>query len=108
MPRPRDDGIVIGTLDPGPRNSIADVGVTVGHVTVERTGVTAVVPPSFPVPAGTAVLNGAGELTGSLEIRGWGILETPVYLTSTHAGGRGFDGAVSVAIANDPPVGGDG
>ncbi len=107
MSRPREDGIVIGTLEPGPRNSIADVGVTVGHVTVERTGVTAVVPPSLPVPAGTAVLNGAGELTGSLEIREWGILETPVYLTSTHAVGRVYDGAVSVAMANDPRVGVD-
>ena len=51
MSGPRDDGIVIGTLEPGPRNSIADVGVTVGHVTVERTGVTAVVPPSLPLVA---------------------------------------------------------
>jgi D-aminopeptidase len=107
MSRPRDDGIVIGTLEPGPRNSIADVGVTVGHVTVEHTGVTAVVPPSLPLPAGTAVLNGAGELTGSLEIREWGILETPVYLTSTHAVGRVYDGAVSVAMARDPRVGVD-
>jgi D-aminopeptidase len=107
MSRPREDGIVIGTLEPGPRNSIADGGATVGHVTVERTGVTAVVPPSLPVPAGTAVLNGAGELTGSLEIREWGILETPVYLTSTHAVGRVYDGAVSVAMANDPRVGVD-
>jgi D-aminopeptidase len=107
MSWPREDGIVIGLLEPGPRNSIADVGVTVGHVTVERTGVTAVVPPSLPLPAGTAVLNGAGELTGSLEIREWGILETPVYLTSTHAVGRVYDGAVSVAMANDPRVGVD-
>jgi D-aminopeptidase len=107
MSRPREDGIVIGALEPGPRNSIADVGVTVGHVTVERTGVTAVVPPSLPLAAGTAVLNGAGELTGSLEIREWGILETPVYLTSTHAVGRVYDGAVSVAIASDPRVGVD-
>src|SRR4051794_29368517 len=98
MSRPRDDGIVIGALDPGPRNSIADVGVIVGHVTVERTGVTAIVPPELPVPAGTAVLNGAGELTGSLEIREWGLLETPVYLTSTHAVGRIMDGAVAVAV----------
>jgi D-aminopeptidase len=105
MSRPREDGIVIGTLEPGPRNSIADVGVAVGHVTVEHTGVTAVVPPSLPLPAGTAVLNGAGELTGSLEIREWGILETPVYLTSTHAVGRVYDGAVSVAMARDPRVG---
>jgi len=107
MSRPREDGIVVGMLEPGPRNTIADVGVTVGHVTVERTGVTAVVPPSLPVPAGTAVLNGAGELTGSLEIREWGILETPVYLTSTHAVGRVYDGAVSVAMARDPRVGVD-
>jgi D-aminopeptidase len=107
MSRPREDGIVIGALEPGPLNSIADVGVTVGHVTVERTGVTAVVPPSLPLPAGTAVLNGAGELTGSLEIREWGILETPVYLTSTHAVGRVYDGAVSVAMAADPRVGVD-
>jgi D-aminopeptidase len=106
-PRPREDGVVIGTLEPGPRNSIADAGVTVGHVTVEHTGVTAVVPPSLPLPAGTAVLNGAGELTGSLEIREWGLLETPVYLTSTHAVGRVYDGAVSVAIAADPRVGVD-
>src|SRR5207244_605007 len=107
MSRPREDGIVIGTLEPGPRNSVADAGITVGHVTVERTGVTAVVPPSLPIPAGTAVLNGAGELTGSLEIREWGILETPVYLTSTHAVGRVYDGAVSVAMARDPRVGVD-
>jgi D-aminopeptidase len=107
MSRPREDGIVIGTLEPGPRNSIADVGVNVGHVTVEQTGVTAVVPPTLPVPAGTAVLNGAGELTGSLEIREWGRLDTPVYLTSTHAVGRVYDGAVSVAMANDPRVGVD-
>src|SRR5262252_5319728 len=105
MSRPREDGIVIGTLEPGLRNSIADVGITVGHVTVERTGVTAVVPPSLPLPAGTAVLNGAGELTGSLEIREWGGLGTPVYLTSTHAVGRVYDGAVSVAMAADPQVG---
>jgi D-aminopeptidase len=105
MSRPRDDGIAIGTLEPGPRNSIADVGVTVGHVTVEHTGVTAVLPPSLPLPAGTAVLNGAGELTGSLEIRERGILETPIYLTSTHAVGRVYDGAVSVAMARDPRVG---
>jgi len=107
MSRPRDDGIVIGTLEPGPRNSIADVGVRVGHVTIEVTGVTAVVPPLLPAPAGTAVLNGAGELTGAHEIREWGLLETPVYLTSTHAVGRVYEGAVQVAMAADPRVGVD-
>jgi D-aminopeptidase len=105
MASPREDGIVIGQLEPGPRNSIADVGVMVGHVTVEVTGVTALAPPLLPAPAGTAVLNGAGELTGSLQIREWGLLETPVYLTSTHAVGRVYEGAVQAAIGADPRVG---
>ena len=101
----REDGIAIGLLEPGPRNSVADVaGVTVGHVTVELTGVSVVVPPSLPLPAGVAVLNGAGELTGSHEIREWGRLDTPVYLTATHAVGRIYDGAVAVAMAADPRV----
>jgi D-aminopeptidase len=105
MSRPRDDGIVIGTLEPGPLNSIADAGVSVGHVKVEVTGVTAVVPPLLPAAAGVAVLNGAGELTGAHEIREWGQIDTPVYLTSTHAVGRVYDGAVQVAMAADPRIG---
>ncbi|HET7758926.1 MAG TPA: P1 family peptidase [Gaiellaceae bacterium] len=111
-PRPRELGVVIGELEPGPTSSIADVeGVRVGHVTVwkdepvARTGVTAIVPPSLPVPAGVAVLNGAGELTSSHEIREWGEIETPIYLTSTHAVGRVYDGAVQVAVRDDPLVG---
>jgi D-aminopeptidase len=125
-PRPRELGIRPGMLPTGARNAITDVpGVTVGHVTVwrdeaeppacrgiARTGVTVVVPPAgehpltvAPVAAGTAVLNGAGELTGVLEIREWGLLQTPVYLTSTMQVGRIYDGAVSVAMADDPEVG---
>ena len=112
---------MIGTLEPGPSNSIADVGgIRVGHVTiwrdeadppqgrgVGRSGVTAVVPRTLPLPAGVAVLNGAGELTGSHEIREWGQLETPVYLTATMAVGRVYDGAVAVAARDDPRVGVD-
>ena len=67
----------------GPLDAITDVpGVRVGHVTIwhdepdgiARTGVTAIVPDDpgemhrRPMAAGTAVLNGAGELTGSIEI----------------------------------------
>ena len=66
---------------------------------------TAVVPQSLPLPAGVAVLNGAGELTGSHEIREWGQLETPVYLTATMAVGRVYDGAVEVATRADARVG---
>lgn len=123
----REHGLRIGGLDAGAANSIADVaGVRVGHVTVARdepdppggrgvarTGVTAVVHESVaamyaePPAAGVAVLNGAGELTGSLEVREWGELKTPVYLTATMAVGRVYDGAVAVAVAADPAVGVD-
>lgn len=124
-PRLRELGLRIGRFDAGAANAITDVtGVTVGHVTVwrdepeppvgrgvARTGVTAVVPAppatifAEPVPAATAVLNGAGELTGSVLVAEWGRLETPVYLTSTHAVGRVYDGAVAAAVAADPRVG---
>jgi D-aminopeptidase len=57
------------------------------------------------VPAGTAVLNGSGELTSSLVTREWGRIETPIYLTSTHAVGRVYDGAIEVAVASDSRVG---
>jgi D-aminopeptidase len=52
-------------------------------------------------------LNGAGELTGSLPIAEWGLIETPIYLTSTMAVGRVYDGAVAVAAAAEPTVGVD-
>ena len=124
-PRLRELGLRIGRFDAGAANAITDVsGVTVGHVTVwrdepeppqargiARTGVTAVLPGAVetifgaPVPAGTAVLNGSGELTSSLVIREWGRIETPVYLTSTHAVGRVYDSAIEVAVAADPRVG---
>jgi D-aminopeptidase len=124
-PRLRELGLRIGRFEAGPANAVTDVaGVSVGHVTVwydepgppdgrgvARTGVTAVLPAPVetlhgdPIPAGIAVLNGAGELTGSMQIAEWGRIETPVYLTSTHAVGRVYDGAVDVAIAADPDVG---
>jgi D-aminopeptidase len=124
-PRLRELGLRIGRFETGPANGITDVaGVAVGHVTVwhdeperpdgrgvARTGVTAVLPAPVdsifaqPVPAGTAVLNGAGELTGSLTVAEWGVIETPVYLTSTHAVGRVYDGAVRVAVDADERVG---
>jgi D-aminopeptidase len=123
----RDEGLRVGHLEPGPFNAISDVaGVLVGHVTVQRdeppppagrgvarTGVTAIVPISGtsvfrrPLPAGAAVLNGAGELTGFLQISEWGLIETPLFLTSTMAVGRIFDGAVALACAVDDGVGVD-
>ena len=126
-PRLRELGLRIGEYQPGPENAITDVAdITVGHVTiwrdepdppagrgVGRSGVTVILPGELatraaePVPAGTAVLNGAGELTGSIEIRELGAIYSPVCLTATMAVGRVYDGAVAAAVAADPRVGVD-
>lgn len=87
----RDIAGPVGRLQPGPRNAITDVpGVLVGQSQSESgepTGVTVVVPPTLPAPAGTAVVNGMGELTGRIEIDELGTMETPVYLCGSHAVG---------------------
>lgn len=120
--RVRDLGVRIGVLPPGPTNTIVDVcGVAVGHRTVwrdeadppagrgtARTGVTAIVPFGVDVlareriPAGAAVLNGAGEAIGITAIGEWGMLETPIFLTSSMAIGRVYDGAVSALVEGGP------
>jgi D-aminopeptidase len=125
MPRARDLGVVIGTLPPGPTNSVLDVpGVGLGHATVHRdepappagrgtarTGVTTLVVAEDaylrPVPAGGAVLNGAGECTGFIAAAEWGAAETPVYLTSTMQLGRVYDAACEIALEQHPSVADD-
>lgn len=103
--RARDLGIPFdGT--PGELNAITDVpGVAVGHSTMiedypdgsaARTGVTAVLPRGeesifTPVFAGTAVLNGAGEMTGTIWLEASGFLEGPVMLTTTQSVGIVFE-----------------
>jgi D-aminopeptidase len=122
MPRARDLGVVIGALPPGPTNSVLDVaGVGLGHATVHRdepappagrgvarTGVTTLVVSEDaylrPLPAGGAVLNGAGECTGFLSAAEWGATETPVYLTSTMQLGRVYDAACEIALEQHPVV----
>jgi D-aminopeptidase len=97
-PRWRDLAGPVGRLEPGPRNAITDVpGVRVGHAQAasgERTGVTAVAPPSLPAPAGTDTVNGVGELTCKLEIDEWGLIGTPIYLCGTHAVGTVLQAAI--------------
>jgi D-aminopeptidase len=99
-----------GDLPTGAQNAITDVpGVRVGHVTVwhgergdpiARTGATAIVldePHAMferPMAAAPAVLNGAGELTGSIAMAEWGLLETPIVLTATSSVGRAYDAVV--------------
>jgi len=93
-PRVRESGIVVGVLAPGPLNAITDVqGVKVGHVTLingasVRTGVTAIVPHGGnvfreKVPAGIAVANGFGKLTGFTQVEELATIETPIILTNT-------------------------
>jgi D-aminopeptidase len=125
MPRVTDLGITIGLLPPGPTGSVLDVpGTGLGHATVwrdeasppagrgiARTGVTVLDPGgdlfAFPVPAGAAVLNGAGECTGLLAAEEWGLAETPVFLTSTMQLGRVYDAACELLIAEQPAIGCD-
>jgi D-aminopeptidase len=91
----------VGRLEPGPADAITDVGgVRVGHAQAasgERTGVTVVAPPTVPVPAGVATVNGTGELTAKLEIDERGVLETPVYLCGTYALGTVYQAAVEAS-----------
>jgi D-aminopeptidase len=122
MPRPADLGIRIGSLKPGPSGSVLDVpGVGLGHTTLvrdepapprgrgtARTGVTVLLLAEDayrrPLAAGGAVLNGAGECTGFLGAAEWGLVETPVYLTSTMQLGRVYDAACELALEQDPRV----
>lgn len=58
-----------------------------------------------PVPAGGAVLNGAGECTGFITAAEWGLVETPVFLTSTMQVGRVYDAACELLMAEDDRIG---
>jgi D-aminopeptidase len=123
MPRVPDLGITLGLLPPGPTGSVLDVpGAGLGHATVwrdeppppagrgtARTGVTVIDPGGdlfrFPVPAGGAVLSGAGECTGMLAAGEWGLAETPVFLTSTMQLGRVYDAACELLMDEQPAIG---
>jgi D-aminopeptidase len=56
------------------------------------------------LPAGGAVLNGAGECTGFITAGEWGTLETPVFLTSTLQLGRVYDAACELMLERFPGV----
>src|SRR5262245_23879840 len=116
-PRARDLGLTFGDLEPGPHNAITDVAlVRVGQITcwsddpddVARTGVTAIVPGDLrdlyerPMAASPAVLNGCGELTGSITMAEWGTIDAPIMLTGTSSIGRVFDAGVDASREADP------
>ena len=114
-PRAHDLGIRIGTGHPGPLNALTDVaGVRVGHRTIVRddgphairTGVTAIFPHEGDpwnewVYAGTHILNGYGELIGVNQLREWGVLMSPVVLTSSQQIGKAYDATFRWMAARD-------
>ena len=57
------------------------------------------------VAAGSAVLNGAGEMIGITAINEWGVIETPIFLTSSMAIGRVYDAAVETLVERIPEAG---
>lgn len=99
----------IGRMQPGARNSIADVpGVRVGHCTVDnenhKTGVTVVLPCEDDIfrskmVAACHVLNGFGKTTGLMQIGELGTLETPIALTNTLNVGLVHDAMVEYLCA---------
>ncbi len=123
-PRVRECGIKIGNMEPGQQNSITDIeGVRVGSVTLiqgegkltpglgpVRTGVTVILPHTksvFEEKVRSAVhaQNGAGELTGALQVMEWGILETPIALTNSLNVGLVHDGMVEYMLKENPEIG---
>jgi D-aminopeptidase len=110
MPSARSLNIIPGILSPGPLNDITDVaGVLVGHCTLIesddiRTGVTAILPHSGnifqdKVPAGLAVGNGFGKMTGSTQVIELGEIETPILLTNTLSVPRAADALIEWTLA---------
>jgi D-aminopeptidase len=108
-PRPREAGIIIGELSPGPLNAITDVpGVLVGHATMIegdsiRTGVTAILPHAGDlyrerVPAAIVVGNGFGKLVGLSQVQELGELETPILLTGTLSVFRAADALIDTLL----------
>ena len=113
--RAREAGIRPGVLATGPLNAITDVpGVRVGHVTLiegrnVRTGVTAILPHrgdvfQEKVPAGIAVGNGFGKLTGITQVRELGEIETPVVLTNTLSVPQAADAVIGYTLALNEDV----
>jgi D-aminopeptidase len=115
--RARELGIQIGRYATGTHNAITDVaGIRVGHYTlnedtprgVARTGVT-VIEPNVDIYrqrlfAGASVINGSGELTGMTQISEWGILETPIALTSTMNVGNVTNGVIEYMFDRYPDL----
>jgi len=98
MPKVREIGLVVGSMNTGAKNCITDVdGVSVGHVTLDYaadngdyacTGVTAILPHSGnlfreKLVAAAYVINGFGKTAGLVQVEELGTIESPIMLTNT-------------------------
>lgn len=123
-PRAREAGIWFGELPTGPRNMITDIpGVKVGHSTIIkgsgplapgegpiRTGVTAILPHEGslyekPVKGAYFDFNGCGGLGGALQIREFGLIDSPIMLTNTMSMGAVAQATIRHMLKNNPSVG---
>ena len=123
-PRCREYGLRLGTLDPGPKDTIADVGeVRVGHVSLVsgegplvpgkgpvRTGLTVVVPHRGNLwrdrpKAMWETINGCGELTSAVTMREFGVIESPIALTNTMCVGNAVMGLIEAILEDNPQAG---
>lgn len=121
--RLRDLGVKIGSCPTGRYNAITDVpGVLVGHTTrIEgsgklvvgkgpiRTGVTAILPNSNifndRVIGSCFILNGAGEVSGLMQVMEWGLIETPILLTNSLSVGTCSEAVVKYMLKKHPGIG---
>ncbi|MCD6450509.1 MAG: P1 family peptidase [Thermotogaceae bacterium] len=109
--RLRNYDVKVGKFPTGRRNLITDVpGVKVGNFTlikenpVFRTGVTVVFPAddciyNLRIFASSFVMNGYGKSTGLIQIEELGLLETPIFITSTLNVGKVWDAAVEYILS---------
>jgi len=123
-PRARDAGVWFGEIPPGPRNMLTDVpGVKVGHCSIirgsgplkpgegpVRTGVTAILPHDGsmyerPVKGTYFDFNGCGGLGGALQIREFGVIDTPIALTNTMSMGTVSEALIRYMVRQNPSAG---
>jgi len=114
-------GFRVGDLPSGEKSSIQDIeGITVGHIQLikgegklkvgqgpVRTGITMINPSSEnvfqnPLTCSAFIANGYGKTAGLAQIKELGVLETPIFLTSTMAVGRVWEGAARFVFQQNP------
>ncbi len=111
----------VGELPPGEKSSIQDIGgITAGHINLikgegklkvgqgpVRTGITMINPSpgnvfENPLTCSALIANGYGKTAGLAQVKELGVLETPIFLTSTMAVGRVWEGAAGYVFQQNP------